>query len=417
MKYYLIAGEASGDLHGSNLMKGLFAEDPQADVRFWGGPAMEAVGGTKVRDYSGTAVMGFTDVVRSLGKISRNLKDCKADILAHRPDVVILIDYPGFNMKIAQFCHEKGIRVFYYIAPKTWASREGRNRKLKAWVDRLFIVFPFEIPYFTRRGIPFTYKGNPLVDAVDGHSYSSPLATRPDSPLRETSPGTSDSEGRPDSPLRETSPKIQSFPEGTCQPATRYIAILPGSRKGEISHTMPNAMKMADALHSLPQYSDYKFIVAGAPRRSEEDYAGYIGGRDYVQLISGRTYDILRFADAALVNSGTASLEAALIGTPQVVCWSTQFITAFLAKYVLRVLDHVKFISLGNLILDRQAFRELIQYDYTPEAATAEIRRLIEDAPYRQKMLDDYAEIRAKLGGGGASRAVAKAMIEEVRGL
>ena len=199
------------------------------------------------------------------------------------------------------------------------------------------------------------------------------------------------------------------------RPAQRYIAILPGSRKGEISHTMPNAMKMADSLHALPQYAGYSFLVAGAPRRSEEDYAKYLGGRDYVQLVTGRTYDVLKFADAALVNSGTASLEAALIGTPQVVCWSTQFITAFLAKYALRVLDHIRFISLGNLILDRQAFRELIQYDYTPEAATAEIRRLVEDEDYRRKMLDDYAEIRRKLGGGGASREVAKAMIEELR--
>ena len=219
MKYYLVAGEASGDLHGSNLMKGLLAEEPAAEFRFWGGGMMEAVGGTKVRDYKATAVMGATDVLRSLGKISRNLRECKADILAWKPDVVILIDYPGFNMKIARFCHEHGIRVYYYIAPKTWASREGRNRKLKAWVDRLFIVFPFEIPYFEQRGIPFTYKGNPLVDAVDNHAYERPA-------------------------------------EG------RYIAILAGSRKGEISHTMPNAMKMADALHALPQYADYQFIAS-----------------------------------------------------------------------------------------------------------------------------------------------------------
>ena len=371
MKYYLIAGEASGDLHGSNLMKGLLAEDPKADIRFWGGGMMEAVGGTKVRDYKATAVMGATDVLRSLGKIRRNLRDCKADILAWKPDVVILIDYPGFNMKIARFCHENGIRVFYYIAPKTWASRESRNRKLKAWVDRLFIVFPFEIPYFESRQVPFIYKGNPLVDAVDNHPYERP------------------SEGR-------------------------YIAILAGSRKGEISHTMPKAMEMADALHALPQYADYQFIIAGAPARSEEDYARYIAGRPYVKVLFGRTYDILKFADAALINSGTASLEAALIGTPQVVCWSTSFITAFLAKYALRVLDHIKYISLGNLILDKLAFRELIQYDYTPEAAGAEIRRLIEDAPYRTQMLADYAEIRRRLGGTGASAAVAGAMIEEL---
>ena len=372
MKYYLIAGEASGDLHGSNLMKGLLAEDPGADIRFWGGGMMEAVGGTKVRDYKATAVMGATDVLRSLGKISRNLKDCKADILAWRPDVVILIDYPGFNMKIARFCHEHGIRVFYYIAPKTWASREGRNKKLKAWVDRLFIVFPFEIPYFEQRGIPFIYKGNPLIDAVDSHEYVRPV------------------------------------PE-------KYIAILAGSRKGEISHTMPNAMKIADELHALPQYADYKFVVAGAPARSPEDYEKYVGGRPYVEVLFGRTYDVLKYSEAALINSGTASLEAALVGTPQVVCWSTSFITAFLAKYALHVLDHIKYISLGNLILDKPAFRELIQYDYTVEAAGAELRRLIEDQEYRAGMLSDYAEIRNRLGGSGASRAVAKAMIESLR--
>ena len=369
MRYYLIAGEASGDLHGSNLMKGLFAEDQEADVRFWGGGMMEAVGGVKVRDYKATAVMGATDVLRNLGKISRNLRDCKADILDWKPDVVILIDYPGFNMKIARFCHERGIRVFYYIAPKTWASREGRNRKLKAWVDRLFIVFPFEIPYFEQRQVPFIYKGNPLVDAVDAHEYSRPVTEK-------------------------------------------YIAILAGSRKGEIARTMPNAMQMADELHAIPEYRDYKFLVAGAPSRSREDYDRHIGGRDYVDVVFGRTYDILKFADAALINSGTASLEAALIGTPQVVCWSTSFITVVLAKYVLRVLDHVKFISLGNLILDRPAFRELIQYDFTPQEAGAEIRRLTEDLPYRERMLADYKEIRLKLGGSGASAAIAKAMIQ-----
>lgn len=369
MKYYLIAGEASGDLHGSNLMKGLLQEDPGADFRFWGGGMMEAAGGTKVRDYKATAVMGLTDVLANLGRISRNLKDCKADILEWKPDVVILIDYPGFNMKIARFCHEHGIRVFYYIAPKTWASREGRNRKLKAWVDRLFIVFPFEIPYFESRQIPFIYKGNPLVDAVDNHEYRRP------------------EEGR-------------------------YIAILAGSRKAEIARTMPKAMRMADILHALPEYAGCKFIVAGAPSRTPEDYDRHIGGRDYVEVVFGRTYDVLKFADAALINSGTASLEAALTGTPQVVCWSTSFVTAVLAKYVLRVLDHIKYISLGNLILDRLAFRELIQYDFTPEECAAEIRRLTEDLPYRERMLADYREIRQRLGGTGASRAVAKAMIQ-----
>lgn len=369
MKYYLIAGEASGDLHGSNLMKGLAAEDPGAEFRFWGGALMEAVGGEKVRDYKDTAVMGLVEVLGSLCKISANLRACKADILAWKPDVVILIDYPGFNMKIAKFCHAHGVRVFYYIAPKTWASREGRNRKLKAWVDRLFIVFPFEIPYFTEKSIPFIYKGNPLVDAIDGFAFS-PVTDK------------------------------------------KYVAILPGSRKGEIARTLPGAMAMADALHALPEYEDWKFVVAGAPARSEADYSPIIAGREYVQLVFGRTYDVLKFAAAAMVNSGTASLEAALIGTPQVVCWSTSGFNAFVGQHILHILDHIKYISLGNLILDKLAFRELIQYYFTPEAVTAEIRRLIEDAPYRQAMLADYAEIRTRLGGSGASRAVARSMIE-----
>ena len=373
MRYFIIAGEASGDLHGSNLIRGLLAEDPEAEVRFYGGAMMEAAGGVKLSDYKDTAVMGLGDVVAKLGTIRRKLRECKRQILEWHPDAVVLIDYPGFNMKIARFCHGKGIRVFYYIAPKTWASRESRNAKLRAWVDRLYIVFPFEVPYFSERDIPFTYKGNPLVDAVDNTEFVRP----------------------------EESP---------------YIAILAGSRKGEIARTMPNAVRMAEQLHALPRYAGYRFLVAGAPSRTPEDYAPYIEGHPYIELLFGRTYDILKFADAALINSGTASLEAALIGTPQVVCWSTSYLTARIAKYVFHVLDHIKYISLGNLILDKGAFRELIQDDFTPEEAGTEIRRLIEDIPYREAMLADYAEIRSRLGGSGASRAVARAMVEEIKG-
>lgn len=372
MKYYLIAGEASGDLHGGNLMKGLLAADPEAEFRFWGGDFMEAAGGSKAGDYSDTAVMGVGDVLRSLRKISRKLRECKSDILHWKPDVVIPIDYPGFNLKVARFCHERGIKVFYYIAPKTWASRDGRNRKLKALVDRLFIIFPFEEPYFTSRGIPAVYRGNPLVDEVDLHEYARPA-------------------------------------EG------QYIAILPGSRKGEISHTMPVAMEMADAIHTLPRYADCQFLIAGAPGRSEADYEAFTAGRPYVRLLFGRTYDILKYADAALVNSGTASLEAALIGTPQVVCWSTNPATAFLMNAIGRPFSHIKYISLGNLILDKCAFRELIQDNFTVEAATNEILRLMEDQPYRRQMLSDYSEIRARLGGSGASQAVARAMVEALK--
>lgn len=372
MRYYLIAGEASGDLHGSNLVKGLRAEDPEAVLRCRGGELMQAAGAELAAHYREGAVMGFTDVLGKAGKLLRSLRDCKQDILAWKPDVVILIDYPGFNMKMAKWCHVRGIRVFWYIAPKTWASRSGRNRKLKAWVDRLFIIFPFEIPYFTEHGVPFIYRGNPLVDAVDAHGYVRPV-------------------------------------EG------RYIALLAGSRKGEISRMMPVLMDTADRLSALPGWEDVRFVIAGAPARSEADYLPFIAGREKVSLLFGRTYDVLKFADAAVINSGTASLEAVLVGTPQVVAWNTSPLAIWLGRHVLRIQDHIKYISLGNLCVDREAFRELIQEDFTPEAASDEVRRLVEDAAYRERMLADYSEIRRLLGGSGASRAVARAMIEEIR--
>ncbi len=365
MKYYLIAGEASGDLHGSKLIKGLKAEDPGAEFRFWGGSLMAQAGGTLVRDYREGAVMGLTDTLRKLPRLARNLADCKKDILAWQPDVVIPIDYPGFNMKIARFCHDRGIRVFYYIAPKTWASREWRNRQLKRWVDRLFIIFPFEIPYFTAKGIPFIYKGNPLVDAVDSHEYA-PVTDGP------------------------------------------YVALLAGSRKGEISRMMPVCMEVAERLGS-------KVVVAGAPARSMADYQPFIAGRRNVEVVFGRTYDVLKYADAAIINSGTASLEAALIGTPQVVCWSTSKLTAFIARRVLKVMDHIKYISLGNLCLDKLAFRELVQEDFNADEVTAEVRRLLDDKAYADGMKADYGRIREALGGSGASREIARAMIDAIR--
>lgn len=372
MRYYLIAGEASGDLHGSNLVKGLLAEDPEAVCRCRGGELMQAAGAELADHYREGAVMGLTDVLGKAGKLLRSLRDCKRNIAAWRPDVVILIDYPGFNMKMAKWCHARGIRVFWYIAPKTWASRAGRNRRLKAWVDRLFIIFPFEVPYFTEQGVPFIYKGNPLVDAVDAHEFVRPV-------------------------------------EG------RYIALLAGSRKGEIKRMMPVLMTAADRLSALPGWEDVRFVVAGAPARSEADYAPFIAGRQKVSLLFGRTYDVLRYADAAVINSGTASLEAVLTCTPQVVGWNASPLVVWIGRHVLRVMDHVKFISLGNLCLGREAFRELVQEAFTPEAASDEVRRLVEDTPYRERMRSDYAEIRRLLGGSGASRAVARAMIEEIR--
>ena len=366
MKYYIIAGEASGDLHGSNLIKGLKACDSGAVFRFWGGDLMgTACGERPVRHYSDTAVMGLTDVLGKAGKILGNLSFCKKDILAWKPDVVILIDYPGFNFKIAKFAHGKGFKVYYYIAPKTWASREGRNRKLRKYVDKLYIVFPFEIPYFQKAGVDFIYKGNPLLDAVDNHRYS-PASHTP------------------------------------------YIALLPGSRKGEIKRMMPVCMDVADKLGC-------KVVVAGAPSRALADYNQFIGSRTNVELVFGRTYDVLKYAQAAIINSGTASLEAALIGTPQVVCWSTSPLTFFAAKHILKVQKHVKYISLANLILDKEVFKELIQEDFTADNVAAEIRAVSAQGERRSQMLADYALIREALGGTGASLAIADSIYSSLR--
>jgi lipid-A-disaccharide synthase len=433
MKYYIIAGEASGDLHGSNLMKGIYAEDPQADIRFWGGDLMESVwnsfqnnpshyvgpspcgqGGSTVlktppdltaemgsdgvvggivlesipgtcrgmvRHYKDGAVMGFVEVLAKARKLMKNVEFCKQDIQQWNPDVVILIDYPGFNFKIAEFAHKAGFKVFYYIAPKVWASREGRIKKLKKYVDKLFIVFPFEKAYFDSKGIEYIYKGNPLVDAVDG----SPA-------MSQTREEFMTENGLEDSP---------------------FIAMLAGSRKGEISTMMPVLTEFAAKMHALPQYKDYKFLIAGAPARTMADYEKWLTPENssYVKILFGKTQHIICHAEAAVVNSGTASLETALFGTPQVVGYITNPITYWIAKKIIKI----RYISLGNLIVDRLAFKEFIQHECNADALVTEIRELIENQERRNAMLAEYAEIRSLLGGTGASAAVAKAMIEELK--
>lgn len=387
MKYYIIAGEASGDLHGSNLMKGIYSEDPQASIRFWGGDLMHEVfsrcqegkEGGLVKHYKEGAVIGFVEVLVKARHLLGNVSFCKKDIEQWQPDVVILIDYPGFNFKIAEFAHKKGFKVFYYIAPKVWASREGRIKKLKAYVDKMFIVFPFEIPYFDSKGISYIYKGNPLVDAVD--CSKAMLETRQDFLKR------NNLEDRP------------------------VIAMLAGSRKGEINTMMPVLKEFAHKMHKLPQYSEYQFLIAGAPARSMEDYSGFLGEEDkFIKVLFGETQSIIRHAEVAVVNSGTASLETVLFNTPQVVGYIGNPLTFLIAKHIVKI----KYISLGNLIIDRLAFKELIQDDCNPDALVAEVRGLLEDKAYRDAMLKDYAEIRSALGGSGASSAVAKAMLEEL---
>ena len=393
MRYYIIAGEASGDLHGSNLMKGIYAEDSKAEIRFWGGDLMQSVWkehevdgrGSAVNRHSGLvrhykegAVMGFMEVLSKARKLLGNVSFCKKDILEWKPDVVILIDYPGFNFKIAEFAHNAGFKVFYYIAPKVWASREGRIRKLRAYVDKLFIVFPFEKPYFGAKGINYIYKGNPLVDAVDDSQAMN--ETREEFLLR------AGLEHRP------------------------VIAMLAGSRKPEISTMMPVLTEFAAKMHSLPQYSGYQFLIAGAPARSMKDYEPWMteDNKKYIKVLFGETQSIIRHAEAAVVNSGTASLETALFGTPQVVGYITNPVTYWIARKIVKI----NYISLGNLIVDRPAFKEFIQDDCNPDALVKEIRELIENKERRDRMLDDYADIRNELGSTGASAAVAKAMID-----
>ena len=384
MKYYIVAGEASGELHGSNLMKGLYKEDPQAHIRFWGGPLMDAVykaheeGEGLVEDYRAGAVMGFVEVIRKGRALLQRFDRCRQDILAWKPDVVILIDYPGFNFKVAEFAHKAGFKVYYYIAPKVWASRESRIRKLKAWVDKLFIVFPFEKEYFSRHGVPYVYVGNPLVDAIAA------------------SPALSESR--------------EAFLQRTGLPDKPSIALLAGSRSMEIGSMMPVFMQLADAWHAT--HPDYVFVVAAAPSRTMKDYEKYLVGREaYVKVVFGETYAALRHARAAVINSGTASLEAALIGTPQVVGYRMNALTAAIARRIILV----KYVSLGNLILDRYAFKELLQERFTVPKLMDEVTRLTEDGAYRARLQADYAEIRTLLGGSGASEAVARAMIQDLK--
>lgn len=406
MKYYIIAGEASGDLHGSNLMKGLYAEDPEADIRFWGGGLMDCVyrenqfsadgNGQEIclrgdgqgfrRDYKAAAIIGFWEIVTNAKMLLGNIGECKKDILAFHPDVVILIDYPGFNFRIAEFAHKAGFKVFYYIAPKVWASREGRIKKLKKYVDRLFIVFPFEVPYFDSKGVEYTYVGNPLIDAIDKSEAAN-----------ETRAQFLERNGLEDRPI---------------------IAMLAGSRTGEIKTMMPVLLEFAAKLHSIPKYASYQFIIAGAPSRNIDDYSRYMGGArelesPCVRVLFNQTQNIIRQAEAAVVNSGTASLETVLLRTPQVVGYiGASRLTYLIAKKIVKV----KYISLGNLIIDRPAFRELIQDDCNAEALVTEVRHLIENSDYRAAMISEYDAIISALGGPGASSRVAKAIIEALKG-
>lgn len=373
MKYYLIVGEASGDLHASHLMTALKAEDPQADFRFFGGDLMAAVGGTMVKHYKDLAYMGFVPVLLHLRTIFANMKRCKEDIVAWQPDVVILVDYPGFNLHIAQFVHaHTGIPVFYYIAPKIWAWKEYRIKHIKRDVDELFSILPFEVEFFEgKHRYPIHYIGNPTVDEVTAFLHEHPAD-------KTTFLATNGLDERP------------------------VIVLLAGSRKQEIKDNLPKMLKAASA------FPDYQLVLAGAPAISPDYYKKVIGDAP-LKIIFGQTYRLLQHADAALVTSGTATLETALFRVPQVVCYHTPIgkVISFLRRHVLKV----RYISLVNLIADREVVKELVADTMTVKNIQSELRNILENGRYKSDMLAGYEDMARRLGPAGAPLHAAQEMI------
>lgn len=373
MRYYIIAGEASGDLHGSNLMRSLQKEDPSSEFRFWGGDHMSSVAEGLVMHYRDTAVMGIVEVVSKLRKIGKNLTLCKRDISDWNPDVVILIDYPGFNLRIAKYAKERGFRTFYYIPPKVWARGESRVEKLKKYIDRVYVIFPFEHEYFANHNLNTIYFGNPLLDSIMS-----------------------------DKAMHESRSEFLKRNYLDEQPS---IALLAGSRKHEIKYLLPKMRVLED------EYKDYQLLLAGAPSVDADYYRKFLSG-SRIKLIFGETYSILRHSQAVVLSSGTASLEAAIIGTPQIVCYGLNPLTAYIAKFIIKV----KYASLVNLILGRELVKELLQWNCTPENITLETGKILQGKE-RGKILTGYRKLIKILGGEGASEKVAKSMIKEIQEL
>jgi lipid-A-disaccharide synthase len=366
MKYYIIAGEASGDLHGSNLMKALYQEDPQAEIRFWGGDLMEQAGGTLVKHYRELAFMGFVEVIFNLKTILTNITFCKKDITAFQPDVIIFIDYPGFNMRIAKWAKELNYKTYYYISPQIWAWKENRIKAIKQDVDKMFVILPFEKSFYEdKHHFPVDFVGHPLIDAIQDQP-----------PFDET--------------IFRKENKLGEKP---------IIALLPGSRKQEIT-------KMLSVMLSVVEdFEDYEFVIAGAPSQEYEFYQQFISNEN-IKFISNKTYDLLRSSTAALVTSGTATLETALFKVPEVVCYKGSSISYQIAKRIITL----KYISLVNLIMDQEVVTELIQNECNTKRITEELQKLLEPAS-RSKLLKNYDILEQKLGGVGASKKTAKLIV------
>ncbi|MFS4417540.1 lipid-A-disaccharide synthase [Maribacter sp. 2307ULW6-5] len=371
MKYYIIAGEASGDLHGSNLIKALKKEDAQAQVRCWGGDLMQAAGGTLAKHYKELAFMGFMEVLLNLGTIVQNIRFCKKDIAQFAPDVVIFIDYSGFNLKIAKWAKKTGFRTNYYISPQVWASRAGRVEKIKRDIDAMYVILPFEKAFYRARGYNVTFVGHPLIDAI--------------------------------AQQRETS-RDDFVEQHGLHPEKPIIALLPGSRKQEVA-------KMLEGMLSLvPRFPEHQFVIAGAPSL-EADFYRQLTKNAGVRFIDNQTYSLLGHAQAALVTSGTATLETALFMVPQVVCYKAHWLSYQIARRIITL----RFISLVNLIMDREVVKELVQNDFTEENLYRELSKIIH-GPERGHMLEAYAALRQKLGGTGASNKAAHHIYTSLKG-
>ena len=374
MKYYLIAGEASGDLHAANLMRAIRECDPQAEFRFWGGDAMQQVGGTLVRHYREMAYMGFVQVALHLRQVLKNITLCKNDLAAYRPDVLILVDYPGFNLKIARYAKEQlHLPVHYYISPKIWAWKEYRIKEIKRYVDRMYSILPFEVDFYRKHGYAIDYVGNPTVDELAVRPYAD-----------------------------------ESFEDFTAECGLGkkpIIALLAGSRVAEIDHNLPLMIEAAKTFH------DYQLVIAGAPGISPDQYAPYLQDRS-VKVVWGKTYRLLQQSRVALVTSGTATLETALLRVPQVVCYRLGGGKLFYKTFE-KILK-VPYVSLVNLIADSPVVCELLGYRATPENLRRELTSLFEETT-RKKMLAGYDLVAERLGAPGAPKNAARSMVAVLR--
>lgn len=371
MKYYIIAGEASGDLHASNLLAALKKKDDNAEFRAWGGDLMRNQGAVLVKHYRHMAFMGFVEVVANLHKVLGNINECKADMLRYQPDVVILVDYPGFNLRIAKFAHNKGMKVCYYISPQVWAWKRHRVKKIKKYVDEMLVILPFEERFYNEYGVKATFVGHPLLDEL--------------------------------SKLKSPS-RLHFIHRNDLSEKKEIIALLPGSRKQEVERMLGTMLRV------IPHFPQYQFVIAGVPSLDKNLYLRMIGETD-ARLIENQTYELLQNASAALVTSGTATLETALLSVPEVVCYKANRLSYLIAKNLIRV----KYISLVNLVMDKEVVKELIQYDFNEENLVRELESLLRDPKRQRGILEDLDALKHRLGNAGASEKAADVIINMVK--